>query len=78
MVARENHNGVPIVPHHLSRPFQQFERLAVIVERVPRQQDNVGPRSRRGRQNLGKHCKGVGITEAIVYTKMQIRTVNDN
>jgi hypothetical protein len=52
--------------------------LPVIIEGIAREQDNVRTRRRRRGQNLGKHCKGIRVAEAIVYTKMQIRTVNDN
>ena len=78
MVAGENDDGTAVVAHHLSGALQQFEGLAVIVECVPRQQDNVGPYLSCRSQNLGKHCQRIGVAEAVIYPKVQIRAVNDN
>jgi hypothetical protein len=78
MVAGENHDGTTVVAHHLSGALQQVERLAVIVECVPRQQNNVGTYLSCRSQNLRKHCERVGVAEAVIYAKVQIRAVNDN
>ena len=55
MVAGENDDGIPVVAHHLRGTLQQFEGLAVIVECVPCQQDNVGTYLNCRSQNLRKH-----------------------
>ena len=78
MVAGENYDGIAVVAHHLSGALQQVEGLAVIVECVPRQQDNVGPYLSCRSQNLRKHCQRIGVAEAVIYPEVQIRAVNDD
>jgi hypothetical protein len=62
----------------LSGALQQLEGLAVIVEGVPRQQNNVCPYLSCRSQNLWKHCQRVGVAEAVIYPEVEIRAVNDN
>src|SRR5262245_59866383 len=64
VVAGENNDGTAVVAHHLSGALQQVEGLAVIVECVPRQQNNIGPylscRSqdlRSEERRVGKECR---------------------
>ena len=78
MVAGKNDDGILVVAHHLSGALQQFEGLAVIVECVPRQEDNVGTYLICRSQNLGKHRQRIGVAEAVIYPEVQIRAVNDN
>ena len=78
MVAGKNNDRILVIAHHLSGALQQFEGLAVIVECVPRQQDNVGAHFSCCSQNLGKHRQRIGVAEAVIYPEVQIRAVNDN
>src|SRR5262245_31898044 len=78
MIAGENDDRTAVVAHHPSGALQQFQRLAMIVKGVARSEDNIGTYISRRSQNLRKHCERVGVAEAVIYAKVQIRAVNDN
>ena len=70
MIAGQNNHRLAILAQHLRGAFQHVEGLAVIVERIAGQHDNVRCDFIGGGQDLGQDGKTIAIAKAVVGAEM--------
>ena len=72
VIAGQDHHRLAVIAQHLRGAFEQLERLAVIVERIAGQQDDVRLRLPvAAAKTLGKTAKTISVAKAVVGAEMQ-------
>lgn len=77
MIAGQDDDRSSIFTQKAGRAFEQFNRLAMIVERVTGEHDHVRTHFRRRRQDFGQNGQSILVAKAIISAEVKIRTVYD-
>jgi hypothetical protein len=78
MIARQDNDWFCVIAQNLGGTLQELLWLAVIVEGIAGQEDDIGLHFSCCAKHLGKRFQAISIAEAVVSAEMQIRAVDDD
>ena len=70
MIAGQNHHWLAVIAQDLRGAFQEFDGLAVVVERIASEQDDIGADFKAAVKNLGQSRQTIAIAKAVVGAEM--------